>query len=242
MPRLEVATAGASARARYRALTTRTERGVVAGAMGGSAALMIGGIGGWPAGAAGGALVAGVHFALGWMRPGPETDWRRGAAAERRTGRHLSELEGNGYTVLHDRSVPGLEGTNLDHLVIGLTGVYAVITRRIGPRTRLRAGEGRLWAAARDVSGLEATAALAGPLVSAELSAELDKDMEVVPVVAVQYGRVEAELEHAGVRLLAGRSVGGFVRARPVVFTTSQVATIVAAAERLFPPMVGQFN
>ncbi|GAB3655646.1 hypothetical protein GCM10027589_14950 [Actinocorallia lasiicapitis] len=240
MARMETATAGASARARQQAYTTRNERTTVAAVLGVSALVLAAGLTDWPSGLVCGVAVAGAYYARAMTRPGAETDWRRGAAAERRTGRELKVLEGRGYTVLHDRSVPELESTNLDHLVIGLTGVYAVITRRVRRGARLSADGGLLWAGERQISGIERTAALAGPLVARLLSAELDKELTVTPIVAVQPGSPDGDgLEYGGVRILRGRAVAPYVRAHPVVYTTAQVATIVAAAERIFPPMVG---
>ena len=45
--------------------------------------------------------------------------------AERRTEAQLRKLERNGYRTLHARAIPGSEA-QIDHLVVGPTGVYAV--------------------------------------------------------------------------------------------------------------------
>jgi hypothetical protein len=55
--------------------------------------------------------------------------WRRGGIGERRTAKLLRPLERRGYVVLHDLGVPG-SAANLDHLVIGPTGVWLVDSKR----------------------------------------------------------------------------------------------------------------
>ncbi|MCD0452304.1 NERD domain-containing protein [Actinocorallia sp. API 0066] len=233
--------AGASAWARYRTLSSRVERCAVGSALGAAAGVMTAGFVDWRIGACSGAGVAALHYGLSYLVPGPETEWRRGARAERRTGRDLGGL-GRGYAVLHDRTVPYLSATNLDHLVVGLTGVYVVITRRVRRGVRLWADEGRLWAGEEPVGGIGETAARAAELVSRFLAEELDEEVGVVPLVAVQSGKVEPEgLEHEGVTFHRGREIPEFVKAHPVIFTSAQVTAIAAAADRLFPPMRLQF-
>lgn len=238
--RTDAGGAGASAWARYRALSDSrlVEGSVVALALGISTLIVVGGLASWKAGAVFGAAVCVAHLLLWRLRPGPEGDWRRGALAERRTGRSLAALDPRGYRVLHDRALPDLPETNLDHLVIGLTGVYVVVTRRMRLGTRLWADEGRLWAGGHAASGLEAAAALIGQTVERMLSAELDKELEVAAVVAVQAGRVPAEgIEYGGVTFHRGKDMAHFVKGCPVIFTSAQVLTITAVAEVLFPPM-----
>ncbi|WP_148086248.1 nuclease-related domain-containing protein [Actinocorallia herbida] len=241
MGRSEVGVAGASAWARYRALSSRVERLAVGAALGGAAGVMTAGFLDWRIGACSGAGVAALHYGAGYLVPGPEAEWRRGARAERRTGRELGGL-GRGYSVLHDRTVPDLPSTNLDHLVIGLTGVYAIVTRRVRRGVRVWVDEGRVWAGEESVSGIEATAARAAELVGRLLAEDLDDEFDVMPLVAVQSGKVEPEgFEHEGVVFHRGREIPEFVRSHPVIFTSAQVATITAAAERLFPPMRLEF-
>ncbi|MEO5875421.1 MAG: nuclease-related domain-containing protein [Streptosporangiaceae bacterium] len=228
--------------ARYRALSDArpAEGAVVSLALGVSALVVVGGLASWPVGAVLGVAVCAAHLVHRRIRPGPAGDWRRGALAERRTARSLAALDPRAYRVLHDRSLQGLPETNLDHLVIGLTGVYAVVSRRVRRGARLWADEGRLWAGGDAVSGLESTAALAALVVARMLSAELDRDVEVAAVVAVQAGRVPAEgIEYGGVVFHRGSDVTTFVKGRPVIFTSAQVLTIAAIAEEIFPGMNG---
>jgi hypothetical protein len=67
-----------------------------------------------------------------WLRFRPSeqvTAWRRGAAGERRTARQLDRLTADGYVVFHDLAVPG-SPANVDHLVIGPSGVFVVDSKQ----------------------------------------------------------------------------------------------------------------
>jgi hypothetical protein len=78
------------------------------------------------------------------FRPSAEAvAWRRGAAGERRTARLLSQLERQGWAVLHDLAVPGSQA-NLDHLVIGPGGVFVIDSKQYRGRLQLDRF-GRLW-------------------------------------------------------------------------------------------------
>ena len=75
-------------------------------------------------------LVGLVAAALvGWwlrFRPSEQArSWRRGAEGERHTARLLDRLTGDGYVVFHDLAVPG-SLANVDHLVIGSTGLFVI--------------------------------------------------------------------------------------------------------------------
>ncbi len=64
--------------------------------------------------------------------------WQRAAEGERRTGLLLDGLPSRGWTVRHDLRVPGARA-NIDHVVIGRTGVWVVDTKTT------RAAVGARW-------------------------------------------------------------------------------------------------
>jgi hypothetical protein len=70
---------------------------------------------------------------LGWrlrFRPSEQArTWRRGAEGERHTARLLDRLTRDGYVVFHDLAVPG-SLANVDHLVIGPTGVFVIDSKQ----------------------------------------------------------------------------------------------------------------
>jgi hypothetical protein len=94
------------------------------------------------------AVVGGVACLAGaaLVRPQPDPErWLRGAAGEVATARVVARLPARRWVVWHDLRVPGSRA-NLDHLLIGPTGVWVVDTKttravaRAGWRT-VRLGE-----------------------------------------------------------------------------------------------------
>jgi hypothetical protein len=56
--------------------------------------------------------------------------WQRGAHGERHTARLLDRLTHDGFVVFHDLAVPGNTRANVDHLVIGPTGVFVIDSKQ----------------------------------------------------------------------------------------------------------------
>jgi hypothetical protein len=76
------------------------------------------------------------------MRPGADPyRWLRGAAGELATARLLATLPRR-YIVLHDRRIPG-RLANIDHVVIGPTGVTVVDSKAFRGSVRVRRGRVR---------------------------------------------------------------------------------------------------
>ena len=193
----------------------------------------------WWAGLAVAAVTMLAHAIYLRGRPGNVTSWRLGAMAERRTGRLLARLDPQGFRVLHDRALPGVPAANLDHLVIGLTGVYAVVSRRWTRGVRLWSDHRRLWAGNRPIVNVHAAVARAAHTVGESLAAELGREVAVTALVAVHGARVPREgLRFGGVLFHRARRLPDLLRAGPVVFTSAEVAEIAAAAERAFAPML----
>jgi hypothetical protein len=74
-----------------------------------------------------------VAALVGWrlrFRPTEQARaWQRGAHGERRTARLLNRLTRDGYVVLHDLAVPD-SPANVDHLVIGPSGVFVIDSKQ----------------------------------------------------------------------------------------------------------------
>jgi nuclease-like protein len=234
--------AGASAWARYRtlALEHRPERLALRLVLGAAAGVVAAGVAGWKAAPVAAAVVMLGHVLFLRHKPGPVTSWRQGALAERSTGRRLARLDPALFHVLHDRAVPDSPATNIDHLVIGRTGVYLVISRRWARTARLWADHRRLWVGRRPMTVLPAAAARLAGTVADLLSAELGQDIEVTALVAVHGARLPRNgLRHRGVTFQKAGRLARYVEGGAEVFTSAQVATIAAAAERTLPPMLG---
>jgi hypothetical protein len=70
--------------------------------------------------------------------------WRRGAHGERQTARLLDRLTRGGYVVFHDLAVPGNTSANVDHLVIGPSGVF-VIDSKLWSGQVHQSSDGLIW-------------------------------------------------------------------------------------------------
>jgi hypothetical protein len=74
-----------------------------------------------------------VAVLVGWrlrFRPSEQArTWQRGAHGERRTARLLDRFTRDGYVVFHDLAVPGSDA-NVDHLVIGPTGLFVIDSKQ----------------------------------------------------------------------------------------------------------------
>ncbi len=76
-----------------------------------------------------------------WGARATTESWRKGQEGEVRTGRALETLP-QGYIVLHDLRMPGSRA-NIDHVVIGPTGVFAVETKNYSSDVIVRRGAAR---------------------------------------------------------------------------------------------------
>ncbi|WP_285578261.1 nuclease-related domain-containing protein [Actinoallomurus iriomotensis] len=241
MPGRGASVAGASAHARYRRLRAeyRQERVLARIVLAGVAGAMTAGVFDWLTGLAAALAALLLHSFYLRVKPDPVTHWRRGAAAERRTGRRLSRLDPAYFHVLHDRALPIPAHANLDHLVIGLTGVYAIVSRRWPVLTRLRAVDERLWVGPRPMTRLLVTARDAARTVAERLSEDLGHRVEVHAVVAVHGARLpRTGFTFDGVTVQRAGRARRLVERQPAVLTTAQVTAIAAAAERILPPMI----
>jgi hypothetical protein len=82
------------------------------------------------------ALGAGGAALVLWPSRDPNR-WARGAAGELATAALLEHLPGRHWVVLHDLGLPGSRA-NVDHLVIGPTGVWVVDTKAYRARLEAR--------------------------------------------------------------------------------------------------------
>jgi len=81
------------------------------------------------AGLAGLVIAALVGWRLRFRPSEAARTWQRGARGERHTARLLRRLTRDGYVVFHDLVVPGSDA-NVDHLVIGPSGVFVIDSKQ----------------------------------------------------------------------------------------------------------------
>ena len=81
-----------------------------------------------------------------------EIAWRKGADGEATVGRALDSLEPEAWA-LHDRLIPGSRA-NIDHILIGPSGVWTVDAKHYSGRLETRARATQLWINGRNRSKL----------------------------------------------------------------------------------------
>ncbi|WP_232327639.1 nuclease-related domain-containing protein [Herbidospora yilanensis] len=162
--------------------------------------------------------------------------WRRPSVAERRTEAQLKKLERGGYRTLHARSIPGSDA-QIDHLVVGPTGVYAVDSEKWDRRLPVRVQSHRKLfhgpfnqKPRLDEARWEATQA--GDLISKALGREIT----VVPSLAIYGPAIPWRiLNIREVDVFSGSMVRKWITKREKSLTASEVDSIFKAAENVLP-------
>jgi hypothetical protein len=173
------------------------------------------------------ALVAGVVALAGWRaRPDADPDrWLRGADGEAATAVLLARLPRR-WVVLNDRAVPGSRA-NIDHLVIGPTGVWVVDTK--ASRARLHVRRGGVWVGDRLID----TGSVAWE--AAEVSGLLA--VGATPLVAVHGdGLCRRGKRSRGVRVLPATALVRRLRRGSRVLSRTDVAALARLAAIMLPP------
>jgi hypothetical protein len=195
------------------------------------------------------ALRAGLGYALmvgtflaqqlreGWRgrsTPDPARAWRRGAKGERRTAKRLRPLTQRGWVVLHDRAIPGFPG-NVDHLVIGPSGVF-VIDSKFWAGRAVTVAEGVLYVGgfAVDVRPTLWEAEQVGVALADEL---VGTHTAVVPVICVHGAFFPGDGHALGaLDVVPGRELRRYVqRPRAGHLHRAAIVRLAAAAEARLP-------
>ncbi|WP_190394851.1 nuclease-related domain-containing protein [Nocardiopsis deserti] len=172
-------------------------------------------------------------------RRGASYQWRMGAVGERRTGRRLNALRRRGWVVFHDLSLPGSRA-NVDHLVIGTSGVYLVDSKY--RRGAVRFGGRRGWIRIGKTGGplLVRSAQYEAEAVTRVLSSALGRRVDVTAVLAVHVPRSRfpgwREFSASGVPIMAASAVVPWLRARRVrVFSAAEVVRVAEVVRERLP-------
>lgn len=160
-----------------------------------------------------------------------------GAAGERATAARIDPMAREGWTILHDRALPGTRA-NVDHLAISPTGaVFMPDTKRWSARYPVTVQGGRLWHGTRDVTGrlrgLHHEAATASRVLG----------VPVTPVIAMQgaplrdaHGRPATELRIDGVRIVPAVRLPATLRTAGRFPGQRTAPDLAAHAARALPP------
>ncbi len=176
---------------------------------------------------------------LAWLlrfRPSTATlAWRHGAEGERRTARLLAPLARHGYQVFHDLAVPG-SPANVDHLVVGPTGVYVIDSKRY--RGHLRYTGGHLWHGSRTLDRTLETLWWEATQVAETLG--FGPDLHIYPVLCVHLARLpwHRELLVDGVPVLGAGALRPALQVIRQALTPEQVALVAGHVRAGFQPAI----
>jgi hypothetical protein len=168
------------------------------------------------------------------FRPTADTlAWRRGAQGERRTARLLAPLERHGYQVFHDLAIPG-SAANVDHLVVGPTGVFVIDSKRY--RGHLHYSAGRLWQGRRPLDHTLDTLWWEATQVAETLG--FGPDLHIYPVLCVHVARLPwlRELLVNGIPVLAAGALRPALQTTRQALSSEQVELVAAHVHVSFQP------
>jgi hypothetical protein len=186
--------------------------------------------------------VAGLVVAtmLGWgqrFRVSREARaWRLGAKGERRTARILARLERDGFVAFHDLAVPG-SPANVDHLVVGPTGVFVIDSKLY--RGVVRVGlDGRLWYGGRSLDRVVGTLWWEAQQVAEALAG--GPEIRVYPVLCMHEARLPwlEELTVDGIPVIPGSALELALRVPRQPLTPAQVAWLCGQVRAGLHPAV----
>lgn len=172
--------------------------------------------------------------------------WRKPSAAERLTEKQLRGMEKAGYRTLHARAVPrddeGVSDGQIDHLVIGPTGVYAVDSEKWDKRLPVRAlSHRKLFLGPFNKKERLDEARWESDQASKLISAELGYEVPVQPSLAIYGPAISWKvLMVRDVDVYSGGRARNYLRRRPKILTTVDVQRIYDAAQRILPPKYDQ--
>jgi hypothetical protein len=198
-------------------------------------------VGDWRVGVTAGVLAA-IFEAVYRARSNSSVPaWRRSSVAERRTEAQLRKLERRGYRTLHARAIPDSEA-QIDHLVVGPTGVYAVDSEKWDRRLPIRVQSGKkLFHGPFDqkarLTEAKWEASRAGELISKSFG----REVAVVPSLAIYGPPVPWKIMTIrGVDVYQGDRARRWITKRERALTDAEIDRIYEIAARELPARYGE--
>jgi hypothetical protein len=161
-----------------------------------------------------------------WPKPDPER-WLRGAAGERVTAAVLERLPERKWAVMHDLALPRSRA-NIDHLVIGPTGVWVVDTKTTRAKVRSSWRSVRMGALKLDTRPTRWEADVVSEMLG----------VPVRPLIVMHGGGLGPRGVRAGrVRVVPPGALLRTLRRHRRRLSRRQVVSLAAEALELFPPL-----
>jgi hypothetical protein len=152
--------------------------------------------------------------------------WRRGAEGEELVGRELDSLPFGKWWTFHDIEM-GPNGVNVDHLVIGVAGVFTVNTKT---------STGDVWIGGRaflvngDKTAYYPKATAEARHVGTRLSHALGREVDVWPVIALVAERVTVAEHPDDLTVVTSDEITSWLGALPERLTAEDAYDVVLAA------------
>ena len=178
-----------------------------------------------------GVAIIGVLFVIErlYVLPQHVRSWATGGEGERLTAARLDPLRAEGFVVLHDRKIRQ-SPANIDHIVIGPTGVWVVETKSYGGRIRVAGGELRVNGRRRKgvLEEVEREVAAVARVVAPVL---------VQPIVVVHRADFPwlGALRIGDVPVVPPGELAKRIRSGPTSFTPDEVTALAARIDRALP-------
>jgi len=176
---------------------------------------------------------AGSMWVLGQLFGVPDSalNWRRGAAGEEETGRILARLSPD-FSVLHDRRIP-LSQANVDHIVIGPTGVFVIETKRYSGRLTVHGAE--VFVAGRRRTKIVEQALWEAEVVRRVL-AEAGERQQVTPLLCVHHAQMPWRAARvAGVSIVSAARLVEMLTRGPTILESTQAVLVREKIARAMP-------
>jgi hypothetical protein len=167
--------------------------------------------------------------------------WRRSSVAERKTEAQLKRLERSGYRTLHARAIPGSEA-QIDHLVIGPTGVYAVDSEKWDKRLPVRVQMGKkLFHGPFDMKPRLTEARWEATQASELISKAYGREITVVASLAIYGPPVPWKIMTIReVDVYEGARARKWITKRERALTEAEIDRIYEIASQVLPPRYGE--
>lgn len=178
------------------------------------------------------AVTAAIGLGRALFRPAKDVEaWRRGAEGEEKTERWLSKLPPE-YSVLHDLAIPGSKA-NVDHLVIGPTGVFVVDSKNYSGKITENA-KGELWSGRHPLARKIETINWEATQVSVIIDSPVDA---LLCVLGAELPR--RNIVKTGVKLAGPRGSLRIIQEGPSVLGADDVDRLSARAMQKLGPKTG---
>jgi hypothetical protein len=178
------------------------------------------------------ALGAAVSAIMAWRKVNQICDYRRGLLGEQAVAEQLQPLFADGYRIFHD--VTGSGKWNIDHVVVGPAGVFAIETKyktkrpgKAGERDcdAIFDGEKIQFASGSYDANAPQQARRNAQWLATELSKAVGERVAVQAIVALPGWWVTLKA-NSDVKVLSGKQVSGFISSEPAQLSEKVIQQI----------------